>query len=90
MDSDLKVFCRKLGLTNASKDDADEISWQLSQILSKSEYIKFNDAIGSVRQKLADQKTRSNFLDEAKKIAEELGSEEELYTFLQSLIDKQI
>ena len=80
VDLHVKVFCSKLGLTNTTG----EISWQLTEILPAQEYIKFNDAIGPVPQKLADNKERPRFLDEVKKIAKQHG-DLSLYDFIQLL-----
>ena len=50
-DSHAKLVAQKLGLTS-NATSANEISSQLMQILPDSGYIKFNDAIGTARQKL--------------------------------------
>ena len=65
VDSHVMLAAKNLNLTSASS--ADEISWQLAQIIPKKDYIKFNDTIGSIRQKLGNRKKKKSLLEKAKK-----------------------
>ena len=54
---DVHVMRLILGLGMSNGKDANEISWQLSQMIDKKYYEKMNNWIGCISQKLRDLKT---------------------------------
>jgi endonuclease III len=62
---DSHVWCafRRWKWTNATSRD--ECSWQATNWMDSSYYLKTNDAIGSIRQALADKKTKDELLSKA-------------------------
>jgi endonuclease III len=59
-DSHVWYAFKKLNWTNASYQD--ECSWQASQWMKPEYYVKTNDTIGSLRQTLADNRSRPRLL----------------------------
>jgi endonuclease III len=66
VDSHVWHAFRKWGWTNAK--NTDECSWQASQWMDPAYFISTNDAIGSIRQTLANKKLRTAVLAQASKL----------------------
>jgi endonuclease III len=70
VDSHVWHAFRKWGWTNAKTTD--ECSWQASEWMDPSYFIPTNDAIGAIRQTLANHHSRKVILWHAKKLPEEV------------------
>jgi endonuclease III len=70
VDSHVWYAFRQWGWTNATTPD--ECSWQATQWIPQTYFIKTNDAIGSIRQSLADKTKKLSILNSCQSLPDDI------------------